>query len=132
MRRLMYISALLVLSACGAKEVLPRYDKDSKIQGLATPIQLSGGETEVILEDYFLDVLQIDSIVAPPCFKVNLADDKKTVVLIADNEQIPRLSVLKVWVDGVDYSITKVFLTDGLAELTVSTWMGGDANGQAT
>lgn len=105
MRRLMYFSVVLILSACGAKEVLHPYDEDSKIRGLATPIQLSGGETEVILEDYFLDVLQIDSIVAPPCFKVNLAEEKKTVVLIADNERIPRLSELKVWVDGVDYSI---------------------------
>lgn len=34
--------------------------------------------------------------------------------------------------EGVDYAITKVYLTDGLAELTVSTWLGGDANGKAT
>lgn len=105
MKRILIISFVALLTSCGAREIIPNYAKDSDISGLASIIQLAGNETEVLLEDYFMDVSMIDSVVAPPYFNTNLSDDGKILTLTANGESIQRLSELKVWVDGVCYSL---------------------------
>ena len=72
---------------------------------MASVVQLTGESSEVILEDYFLDVSQIDSVIAPSNFDVLMAADKKTVKLISQNKNIPQLSELKVWANGAYYSL---------------------------
>jgi glycosidase len=105
MKKILFISIAFLLASCGAREVIPHYAQKSEIYGLATVVQLAGEESEVILEDYFLDVSQIDSVVAPCNFDVLMAADKKTVKLIAQNNSIPQLSELKVWANGSCYSL---------------------------
>lgn len=105
MKRLLFISIAFLLASCGAREIIPHYAKKSEIHGLASVVQLTGESSEVILEDYFLDVSQIDSVVAPSNFDVLMAADKKTVKLVSQSESIPQLSELKVWANGACYSL---------------------------
>ena len=105
MKRLLLISITFLLASCGAREIIPHYAKKSEIHGLASVVQLTGESSEVILEDYFLDVSQIDSVVAPSNFDVLMAADKKTVKLVSQSESIPQLSELKVWANGACYSL---------------------------
>lgn len=105
MKRILFISIAFLLTSCGAREVIPHFTKTSDIYGLASVVQLSGTETEVILKDYFMDVNRIDSIVAPKVFSVEVAPDKTVVWLKAENNDIPKFSELKVWDNGTGYSI---------------------------
>jgi glycosidase len=105
MKRFLFIAVAFLLASCGAREIIPHYDKKSEIQGLATPIQLSGEETLVILEDYFMNISRIDSVIAPQCFEVILSPDNETVKISAANDEIPRLSELKVWIEETGYSL---------------------------
>lgn len=105
MKRVLFVSIAFLLASCGAREVIPHYAKQSEIYGLASVVPLAGEKSEVILEDYFLDVSLIDSVVAPSNFDVLMAADKKSAKLISQNETIPQLSELKVWADGACYSL---------------------------
>lgn len=105
MKRVLFISIAFLLASCGAREVIPHYAQHSEIRGLASVVQLAGEETEIILEDYFLDVTQVDSVVAPSNFDVIMAADMKTVTLISQSETIPKLSELKVWANSACYSL---------------------------
>lgn len=105
MKRILFIFIPFLLSSCGANELLQDYTKNSEIYGLASVIQLQGESTEIVMEDYFINVENIDSVVAPNFFKTNLSEDKKLLVLEAKNDEIPRLSELKVWADDACYSL---------------------------
>ncbi len=105
MKRILLISIAFLLASCGAREVIPHYAKNSEIYGLASVLPLAGEESIIILEDYFMDVTQIDSVVAPSNFNVQMAADRKTVKLISQNETIPKLSELKVWANSACYSL---------------------------
>lgn len=105
MKRLLFISIAFLLASCGAREVIPHYAKQSEIYGLASVVPLAGDKSEVILEDYFMNVHLIDSVVAPGNFDVLMSADKKSVKLISLNETIPQLSELKVWANGACYSL---------------------------
>jgi glycosidase len=105
MKRILLISIAFLLTSCGAREVIPHYAKNSEIYGLASVVPLAGEESIIILEDYFMDVTQIDSVVAPSNFNVQMAADMKTVKLISQNETIPKLSELKVWANNACYSL---------------------------
>ncbi|MFA5647609.1 MAG: alpha-amylase family glycosyl hydrolase [Bacteroidales bacterium] len=105
MNRIQLVFIALLFASCGNNEVIPYYTKASEVYGLASVIQLAGDETEIILEDYFMDVTRIDSIVAPSNFDVFMSADKKKVRLISQNETIAKLSELKVWSNGGCYSL---------------------------
>ncbi len=105
MKRILIISLVALLTSCGAHEIIPHYAKKSEIHGLASIIQLAGEETEIMLEDFFLDVSKIDSVVAPANFDVLFANEGKILKLVSKNEEIKRLSELKVWADGACYSL---------------------------
>lgn len=105
MKRILIISLVALLTSCGAREIIPHYAKKSEIHGLASIIQLAGEETEIMLEDFFLDVSKIDSVVAPANFDVLFANEGKILKLVSKNEEIKRLSELKVWADGACYSL---------------------------
>jgi glycosidase len=72
---------------------------------LATPIQLTGEQSEIHLEDYFLDVSKIDSIKLLPVFHIQLSADKKIVQIQYETDKTPLLSEMKVWIKGSPYSL---------------------------
>ncbi len=76
----------------------------NEIFGLAEPVQLELDTTTIQLQDYFVQVNAIKTIVADPAFKFNLSADKKTLQLIPVNK-IPVLSLLTIETDSGRYDI---------------------------
>ena len=74
------------------------------IVGLASPIKLNPGETEVVLTDYFPTNPKIDSIKASASIKIEI-DTSHTIILSAENNEIPKISVLHVFTEGSRYDI---------------------------
>lgn len=105
MNRILIVFLALLFASCGVNDTIPYYVKTSEVNGLASVIQLAGGETEIILEDYFMDVSLIDSVVAPSNFDAFMSADKKRVRLVSQNEPISQLSELKVWSNAGCYSL---------------------------
>lgn len=91
------------LQSCQSDQI--KFPETSEIVGLASPIYLNLQETEVNLEDYFLNFEQIDSILLPEQLDGNLSTDKNYLSLIPNTEKVPHLMVLKVWIKGFPYSI---------------------------
>ena len=77
------------------------------IYGLATPVQLEGDTTLVVLADYFVggSANRIDSVTGSERLEFVLADDRKTLEVISRSNFIPPLSEMKVWVDDTPYSL---------------------------
>ena len=77
------------------------------IYGLATPVQLEGDTTLVFLTDYFVGgaAYRIDSVTGSERLDFVLAGDRKTLEVVSRSNFIPRLSEMKVWVDGTPYSL---------------------------
>lgn len=97
----------LVFIAC-KQETAPEIPLGDQIFGLASPIKLNRGTTEVNLNDYFLDVSRIDSVTAtsPEAPLVRISDDKQTLSLIEPGgEMIDALSTVSVWAGGVSYAL---------------------------
>ena len=74
------------------------------IIGLATPVNLEGARSEILLSDYFLEPEKIDSIVVEPGLNASLSANKgtATVSIIGD---VGFLSVLDVYQEGEMHSI---------------------------
>jgi glycosidase len=105
MKRILFISIAFLVASCGARDIIPHYSKKSNIHGLASVIQLSAEQSEIVLEDFFMDVTAIDSIIAPPFFDLRMGVDSKTITLIPVDQDIPKLSELKIWTKGTCYSL---------------------------
>ncbi|MHC1704578.1 MAG: alpha-amylase family glycosyl hydrolase [Tenuifilaceae bacterium] len=104
-KRYLFVISATILTACTNADLIQNIPVNPEIRGLATPVQLAISETEVILEDYFLDVSKIDSISALPFFDAQLSQDKKLVRVIPKTDKTPYLSEMKVWANGSQYSL---------------------------
>lgn len=91
--------ALLAFGCSSAIEA----PENSEIVGLATPISLDFGETDIITSDYFKSHSLIDSVVAPEGLQAKLSSDKEVVTLTGSLSK--PLDVLDFWVDGYSYQI---------------------------
>jgi len=101
---------LLVFFACGFlactnADLIKNLPSNPEIRGLATPIQLAGEQSEINLEDYFLDASKIDSIKVLPAFQIQLSADKKIAKIQYETDKTPFLSEMKVWIKGTPYSL---------------------------
>jgi cyclomaltodextrinase / maltogenic alpha-amylase / neopullulanase len=94
------LGSLLGLSACQSEPAKP-----SAIVGLATPISLQQRITRVVLEDYFNDVKQIDSVRTPQGFAGSMTADRKVFVLEAGSDTLPALAEMGVKAAGTWYSL---------------------------
>ncbi len=97
--------SLLALFACQSKDVILNIPQIPEIKGLATPVELANGETDINLEDYLLDPSMIDSVKTPPVFDRLMSANKHTIRLISDNSKTPALSEMKVFIRGTGYSL---------------------------
>ncbi len=71
--------------------------------GLATPINLTEGQTTIFLEDYFKDISKIDSLTSNVLLLKRSADGKQ--LSLTPNNKLPYLSELKIWENGNYQSI---------------------------
>ncbi|SMO75842.1 alpha-amylase family glycosyl hydrolase [Gracilimonas mengyeensis] len=97
---LKFTATLLVLLSIGCSSPI-KAPQESQVFGLATPVQLEFGETELVTADYFIDPVLIDSVAAPEELKVNLSEDKLAITISGSLEK--PLDVLEIWADGFAY-----------------------------
>lgn len=104
-KKLLIVASAFGFIACASNNKRINTPKDSEIRGLATPIQLTGELSDINLEDYFLDVSKIDSIIANQAFNIELSPDKKILNVHYETAITPLLSEMKVWIKGTSYSL---------------------------
>jgi cyclomaltodextrinase / maltogenic alpha-amylase / neopullulanase len=75
------------------------------IKGIASPITLQMGATEVLLKDYVTDVSAIDSISVHPSMKKNYSAKSDKIVILPNPTKAPSLSVLRIWSKGKSEAI---------------------------
>jgi cyclomaltodextrinase / maltogenic alpha-amylase / neopullulanase len=76
---------------------------DNNVMNLITPIQLQGASTEVLLEDYFMDVSKIKSALIGSDLSVILAKDKKKCVIKAPTNAPFLTNLIIQTTDGKQY-----------------------------
>lgn len=92
--------ALLALAIAGCSSNIEA-PEESQIIGLATPIGLDFGQTEIIVEDYFISDSLIDSVTVPRGLQASISSDKSTITLTGSIEQ--PLEVMEIWAEGYAY-----------------------------
>ncbi len=101
------VLALLFLFSCKPEVTIESktktFPKKSEIVGLASPIQLNTGVTEIDLSDFFPLLEKIDTVYIPK-FPKSIVAKGKTKISINPKE-LPLLSVLKVLVNSFEYSL---------------------------
>ncbi|MDA8886526.1 alpha-amylase family glycosyl hydrolase [Bacteroidia bacterium] len=103
MNKILFLSAVaLIVFACNKSNAAP---KDSKIYGLASPIQLVGNITKVVIEDYFTEEVLIDSVVSDDDIKTSYNSD---YIFLVSQGNIKPLSNLTIYAEGISYSILVV------------------------
>lgn len=99
---LLFLFLTTTFFSCNEKKISQKFGNE--IFGLATPITLGPKETQIHLEDFFTDVSKIDSVQVEETFSKALSTNKKILTLKNENET-PKISTAKVWIDGVPYSL---------------------------
>jgi glycosidase len=135
MKKLISILFILILFSCSQKK--ENFPGDNQITGLATPVRLNPGQTEIVLSDYFNDISLIDSVSLPACLAGELTSDKKYLLVREKEKELPPLMVMKVWIKGYPYSILmkksgkeKVRITYDPGDVKVkSVQIAGEVNG---
>lgn len=103
------IAALLVAASLWSCQ--PRPDRifpdGDAIFGLASPVQLEGDTTTVLLTDYFVMGKEagIDSVTGSDRLGFLLADDRQDLQIYTRSNFVPHLSEMKIWKDGIPYSL---------------------------
>jgi cyclomaltodextrinase / maltogenic alpha-amylase / neopullulanase len=92
------ITFLILASGCSKNTSTP---EDSKLFGLASPIQLVGDTTVVVIADYFESPVKIDSVVSDDAITISL--DTTNLYLVSKNTK--PLSNLTVYAEGIPYAI---------------------------
>lgn len=92
------ITFLFLASGCSKNTSTP---EDSKLFGLASPIQLAGDTTVVVIADYFESPVKIDSVVSDDAITISL--DTNNLYLVSKNTK--PLSNLTIYTEGIPYAI---------------------------
>lgn len=101
----LYLTLAILLSSCSQKEHYKMFPVDGRIPGLASPFKLSGLQSVLLLDDYFVDHSMVDSVSGNEAFEFHFHPETGEVVINARNTHIPHYSELRVWAAGVKYSI---------------------------
>ncbi len=103
------LASLMILGAMWSCQTRPDmiFPDGDAIFGLASPVQLEGDTTKVYLTDYFVmgTEADIDSVTGTERLGYLLADDRQELHIVARSNFIPHLSEMKIWKDGIPYSI---------------------------
>ena len=92
------VSVFILASGCSKNTTTL---EDSKLFGLASPIQLVGDTTVVVIADYFESPLNIDSVVSDDA--IQIAFDTTNLYLLSVSSK--PLSNLTVYAEGIPYAI---------------------------
>ncbi len=92
------ITFLILAAGCSKNTSTP---EASKLFGLASPIQLVGDTTVVVIADYFEIPMHIDSVVSDDAITISL--DTANLYLVSKNTK--PLSNLTIYAEGIPYAI---------------------------
>ncbi|PLX17052.1 MAG: alpha-amlyase [Salinivirgaceae bacterium] len=95
---------ILSIVSCSQKHEKFQLPEKQLIIGVASPIKLDPGKTEVVLTDYFPTEPVIDSVTASEGIIVSAIHDQK-VTLSPANADIPKIGALHVYTEGSQYDI---------------------------
>lgn len=101
----LYLAFAVLLVSCIQREHTKLFPAESQIPGLGSPFKLSGLQSVLLLEDYFIDPSMVDSVAGNETFEFHFHPESGEVVINARSDRIPHYSELRVWVGGVKYSI---------------------------
>lgn len=101
---ILILPLLALLQGCATHEDVKIPDKP-EITGVAIPVVLQPDSTTLVLSDYFLHPKSIDSIITDKNIFWKISADSTELTLTHEGKTIPRLSVIKVWIDGYCYSL---------------------------
>jgi len=104
MRKFSYLLlSVLFFAACQSKLNYPTQSENNI--NLNSLLTLEVGENQVFLQDFILNVAEIDSITtSSELLKVKVADDKATAILLV-NASMEQMVDVQIWVKGVPYSV---------------------------
>lgn len=95
----------IIITGCDKKQYL-NYPASPEIVGLATVAELGFSETNLVLDDYFIDISKIDSFSIPGYLSYKLTGDNfEFLTLNTKDSEMPFYGELKVWIEGFPYSI---------------------------
>ncbi|MFN1834098.1 alpha-amylase family glycosyl hydrolase [Balneola sp. MJW-20] len=95
------LALLFVLNSCSVDE--PSVPNTSELLGLASPVMLEYSSTEILLQDYFIDPVRIDSLTVPEGLEAIWNKEEASVVI--SGELPVAMDLMKVYVEGYEYSI---------------------------
>ena len=101
---MLFLSFITLLQGCASHEDIKTPDKP-EITGIAIPVVMQPDSTTLILGDYFLHPKLIDSIITEKSLSWRISPDSTELTLTPQGKSIPRLSIMKVWIDGYCYSL---------------------------
>jgi len=105
MKRIFTILIIAItLFSCNSNRFDLKYSGESEILGLASPIDLNIDTTSVFLSDFFNNVEIIDSVTCEKNENISLSDNNEILTIISNND-LPKLTVISCWINGVPYSL---------------------------
>ncbi|MCF8228765.1 MAG: hypothetical protein K9J24_07450, partial [Bacteroidales bacterium] len=136
MKRYSYWIFLLFLFACSTGSQRLPYEAGNEVFGLAGPVKLQKDTSSLYMEDYFIDVDRIDSVSIHTGSELIFSGDQK-ILKVIPGENASWMMNLKIWIDGVPYSIPLeksakekvVFTFDPGEEKYKMVQMAGEING---
>jgi cyclomaltodextrinase / maltogenic alpha-amylase / neopullulanase len=102
--QLILIASLLAFLSCQTDQT-KKFPTESQIPGIAMPFKLSGLQSVLVLQDYFIDPSLVDSVKGNEAFTFHLHSESGEVVITARNHDVPHYSDLRLWAGGHKYSI---------------------------
>lgn len=96
---------ILAFTSCLDKRQSDFFPKVSHIQGLASPFQLQGSQSVLLLADYFLNPTIVDSVNGNEAFTFHHNKEVGEVVITVNDDDVPQYSELRFWIAGYKYSI---------------------------
>jgi cyclomaltodextrinase len=98
------LSAVILVSGCGQKTDIP-LPATHETTGLFTPVPLMPDTTTLVLTDFFVHPVSIDSVRLDPSLGYRISSDALTMTLFPVRQPVPRISVMNIWIKGYHYSM---------------------------
>lgn len=127
---------LLLLTSCFKRAQENVFSDSNHLPGLGSPFKLGGTQSVLLLADYFLDPVFVDSVSGNEAFKFHLHKDAGEVVILMKSKHVPHYSEMKVWINGEYYSILLersqkekfTFVFDPNGEVFKNVYLFGEMN----
>ena len=101
---ILFLLLFALLQGCSNHEDIA-VPKEPEIVSIATPIVLQTDSTFIQLQDFFVHPNHIDSVFTDKNLGFRISPDSLLLTLFVKDKSFPKLSEMRVWIDGYAYSI---------------------------